>query len=213
MIDNGVGIPARTLPRIFELFVQGERTLDRSEGGLGIGLTLVKRLVTLHGGAVEAQSDGPGKGSRFTVTLPLAGPAAEVSGEPTGPPQRIAVTHRRVLVVDDNVDAAETLASALRELRHEVATAHDGPDALSVASRFKPEVAILDVGLPVMDGYELAGQLRATLGHGVRLAAVTGYGQESDKARAREAGFDEHFIKPVDLAAISAFVSSAPSRQ
>jgi len=199
--DNGAGIEPQLLERVFELFVQGERALDRGQGGLGIGLTLVKRLVELHQGRVQAASDGPGRGATFTVTLPcisavepqqrtataaLATPSAEVYG-------------RRVLVVDDNVDAAESTAAFLRLEGHEVKAVHDGLQALASLKVFDPHVVVLDIGLPGLDGYAVARQLRSRgdTSH-VLLIALTGYGQKEDRARAAEAGFDYHFVKPAD---------------
>jgi PAS domain S-box-containing protein len=202
--DSGIGISPELLPHVFDLFVQGERAIDRAEGGLGLGLTLVKRLVELHDGSVRADSDGPNRGSVFTVSLPRvtahaaaasSAAAAEIAGAVH------AATGVRVLVVDDNADAAEMLADILTELGHEVAIAHDGVRALALGASFRPHYAVLDIGLPVMDGYELARRLRAEVDHdrAMRLIALTGYGQESDRARAIDAGFDHHLVKPVPL--------------
>jgi PAS domain S-box-containing protein len=199
--DTGVGIPPEALPRVFDLFTQAQRTLDSAQGGLGIGLSLVKRLVELHGGSVEAHSEGPGKGSEFTVRLPLLGGAGcgvgnEQPGRTAHPAPR-ARQPRRVLVVDDNRDAAETLALLLRSAGHEVCLAYDGVEALAAAEGFGPEVAFLDIGLPGLDGYEVARRLRQRPGK-LLLVAVTGYGQEEDRRRAHAAGFDRHLVKPVD---------------
>jgi PAS domain S-box-containing protein len=195
--DNGAGIAPELLPRVFDLFTQGQRTLDRSRGGLGIGLTLVRNLVEAHGGSVSAQSEGLGKGSEFVVRLPApTTPAAEATPEPDPPRARAAHRARRVLVVDDNEDAAGMLAELLEAVGHDVRVAHDGPEALSVAPGFEPDVALLDIGLPIMDGYELAARLRAQ--GATRLMAVTGYGQRHDRQRSRDAGFERHFVKPVD---------------
>jgi CheY-like chemotaxis protein len=197
--DSGIGIDRELLPRVFELFVQGPRSIARSDGGLGLGLALVRSLVTLHGGAVHATSAGPGLGSTFTIRLPAARPETLV-GEPE-PEERPAPGHqlsRRLLVVDDNRDAADALAEALREVGYEVDVAYDGPRALELAQQLAVDVALLDIGLPVMDGYELAQRLRA-ISPLTRLIAVTGYGQQHDRARALQAGFDRHFVKPVDL--------------
>jgi PAS domain S-box-containing protein len=195
--DDGMGIDAATLPRIFDLFVQGERGAER--GGLGLGLTLARSLVALHRGTVEAVSAGRGQGSTFTVRLPIA--AAASAGVPSS--QRRAVRTprpRRILLVDDNDDARGLLADALVTIGHQVRSAADGPQALAALDGFVPDVAILDIGLPVMDGYELAGRLRAQLGTASpRLVALTGYGQPGDRARTRQAGFDMHLVKPVDL--------------
>jgi PAS domain S-box-containing protein len=207
VIDNGIGIPPEALPSLFEPFVQGARSLDRAEGGLGLGLTLVRTLVELHGGAVAASSAGRGQGSTFVVrvpavTRPLVAPTAVEPIVAAGPAQAgaTAADLQRVLIVDDNADAAEALAETLRVFGHDVRVALDGPEALAVAREFQPQVALLDIGLPVMDGYELAEHLRREqAGPPLRLVALTGYGQERDKARSKEAGFDLHLVKPVDI--------------
>jgi PAS domain S-box-containing protein len=201
--DNGMGIPADLLPQVFDLFTQGDRSLARSEGGLGIGLTLVESLVEMHGGSIEASSEGPDKGSEFVVRLPLRevrpGPAA--SDEESEPPQRERGAFRRILVVDDNVDAAESLALVLRTGGHELRTAYDGPAALQTAETFRPEVVLLDIGLPRMDGYEVARRFRKqSETKAVLLVALTGYGQDEDRRQAEEAGFDAHLTKPADPA-------------
>ncbi|HUQ75408.1 MAG TPA: response regulator, partial [Burkholderiales bacterium] len=198
--DDGTGIDAELLPRVFELFVQGERGLDRSQGGLGIGLTLVKRLVELHQGQVEAKSAGAGKGSTFVVTLP------SISAVHADTPPAIAaaatspqVYGRRVLVVDDNVDAAESTAAFLRLEGHEVKTVSDGNEALSSVHVFAPHVVVLDIGLPGLDGYAVARRLRED-GHTSHalLIALTGYGAREDREKALASGFDFHFVKPTD---------------
>jgi signal transduction histidine kinase len=200
--DNGRGIASDILPRIFDLFVQGQRSPDRAEGGLGLGLALVRSLVELHGGSVAAHSDGPGRGSEFVVRLPRAS-EDDLGVESPVPYHRAAgrQLRKRVLLVDDNQDAAELLCEVLRSVGHHVEVAHDGPAALGLVSRFHPEVAVLDIGLPVMDGYELARRLRGQLDR-LRCIAVTGYGQETDHARSRQAGFDLHLVKPVDLSVL-----------
>ena len=201
--DHGLGIPADLLPRVFDLFTQGDRSLARSEGGLGIGLTLVKNLVEMHGGTVEAFSEGPGRGSEFVVLLPRLERGRGRRPGREAEPARVPTASRRVLVVDDNPDAAESLALLLRVEGHEVRTAHDGPAALKAATEFQPEVIFLDIGLPRVSGYEVARQLREQLGlKKVLLVAVTGYGQEEDRRRSREAGFDAHLTKPADPAAL-----------
>jgi len=197
--DNGQGIDAQLLPYIFDLFVQGYRSAERSSGGLGIGLTLVNRLVELHCGTVSVHSDGPGKGSTFTVRL-QAVTLAEQAQEPR--PRRIAkaATPRRILLVDDNEDALFLLAEALEAAGHVVQTASDPAQALEMIEPFKPELAILDIGLPVMDGYELATKIRSHLnGSSPRMYALTGYGLQADREKSREAGFAGHFVKPVDV--------------
>ncbi|MFO0608425.1 MAG: ATP-binding protein [Polyangiales bacterium] len=200
--DNGMGIPAALLPRVFEQFVQGERTLDRSRGGLGLGLSIARSLVEQHGGAISARSEGPRQGSEFVVRLPLdlSRPITDIRPPPAPPPPAPGVTRARVLVVDDNLDAADLFAEALRADGHDVRAAYDGPGGLQAADGFAPEVAFVDIGLPVMDGYELARRLReAPTGPRLFLVAITGYGQDSDRERSRAAGFDLHLVKPVDL--------------
>ena len=197
--DTGMGIPRETLPHIFDLFTQSERALDRAEGGLGIGLTLVRRLVELHGGRADAWSAGAGTGSRFTVVLPLSAATAGARPPSRAEPEPPVGSRRlRVLVVDDSVDIADTLAMFLRELGHEVRSADAGPAAIEVAREFFPDLVLLDLGLPGMSGYEVAQRLRRQPElSGVRIVAITGYAQESDRRRSREAGFDEHLAKPV----------------
>jgi PAS domain S-box-containing protein len=208
--DNGVGIEPELLPRVFELFVQGRQALDRAKGGLGLGLSIVRSLIELHGGQVSAHSDGMGKGSEFRVYLPLASARADASRSEQGEGRENADSERRarLLLVDDNSDALLLLSQALRRLGHEVHVAEDAVGALTVAAMYEADVALLDIGLPVMDGYELAERLRSIPGwEGVKLVALTGYGQLSDKQRAHAAGFDEHLIKPVSLEALSSVLS------
>jgi signal transduction histidine kinase/ActR/RegA family two-component response regulator len=200
--DDGRGLAPELREVIFDPFVQGPRAPDRQEGGLGLGLTLVRTLVALHGGSVEAHSAGPGRGSTFAVELPAAGDVAALA-PPPAPARPAAVARRRaplrVLVVDDNADAAALLADVVEGAGHEVRVAGDGPSALDVAATFAPDVAILDIGLPVMDGYELAARLRQRLGGAAPvILGVTGYGQVQDHARSREAGFRRHLVKPVE---------------
>jgi PAS domain S-box-containing protein len=202
--DNGSGISAELLPRIFGMFVQGNRASDRSEGGLGLGLALVRSLVELHGGSVSAHSEGLGKGSEFVVRLPLLSAAAAVEPVVSAPVFPAPTKSKQtILIVDDNVDAAQMLGELLRQSGHEVQIAHDGSQALTLAQESRPDVAVLDIGLPVMDGYELAEQLRAKCaGHVPYLIALTGYGQATDRAQSKRAGFDEHLVKPVDTATL-----------
>ncbi len=196
--DNGIGISADTLPRVFDLFVQSERTLDRSQGGLGIGLSVVRRLVEMHGGEVTAHSPGLGLGSTFEIRLPCVPPPART--EPFILPRQRR--HRRVLVVDDNRDAADSLSMLLQTQGHEVQTAYDGEEALQLATGFRADLVLLDIGLPSMNGFEVARQLRSC-GSVARLVALSGYGQPEDLRRSREAGFDGHLVKPVDLESVS----------
>ncbi len=207
--DTGVGIDLEQFPDIFDLFTQADRSLDRSQGGLGIGLSLVQRLVDMHGGTVEVRSEGLGLGSEFTIRLPLPrSPAPEPPPTPAGSTGRPAQT-RRVLVVDDNVDSAEILARLLRKSGHDVRTAYTGPTALEVAVAHSPDVALLDIGLPGLNGYEVARRLRQYPQlDGVRLVAMTGYGQESDLRLAMEAGFDEHLVKPVDFLKVKGLLAT-----
>ncbi len=212
--DSGMGISPETLPKIFELFVQGERTLDRAQGGLGIGLTVVRRLVELHGGSVQAFSEGLGRGSEFVVRLPTATslPSSAVCPYPQradGNGQRAADSgqRRRILIVDDNRDSAESLAILLQMLGHEVRLAYDGESALRVAKQFCPDIVLLDIGLPRLSGLEAARRIRLDLGlRDALLIAMTGYGQEEDKRRSREAGFNAHLVKPVDLSELKALL-------
>jgi signal transduction histidine kinase/DNA-binding response OmpR family regulator len=211
--DTGMGIPAEMLTSIFDLFTQVERALDRAQGGLGIGLTLVRRLVEMHGGSVRASSEGADKGSEFVVRLPVGGPAAANGSVPHQgrPPSALASSHR-ILLVDDNVDGAASLAMLLRELGHEVEVAHDGAAALEAVGDFEPEVVLLDIGLPGMDGYEVARRLRRQPGlKDLPLVALTGYGQEEDRRRSREAGFDLHLVKPLDLDALPSIFALLPT--
>jgi PAS domain S-box-containing protein len=210
--DSGIGIPTEHLSRVFEMFSQVTPALERSQGGLGIGLALVHGLVDMHGGKVEAHSDGSGRGSRFVVRLPVAGVQPP---QPTDPPVRLEPHWNsgqqgvRVLVVDDNRDAAKTLALLLRIMGHETHTAFDGPQALELAESWGPRVILLDIGLPGMNGYEVATRIRQQdWGQGILLVAQTGWGQEDDKRRSREAGFDHHFTKPVDPAELKRLLSS-----
>jgi signal transduction histidine kinase len=208
--DNGIGIAGEMLPRIFDIFMQERQASDRAHGGLGLGLAIVRSLVQMHGGTVSASSAGRGAGASFVIRLP-----AVVAGEPPvrvvplSPPVLVLPGGaRRVLVVDDNTDAAELLARAMIEFGCETQIAHDGPSALAVIETFRPELALLDIGLPVMDGYELAQHIRNRPNAGpIHLVAVTGYGQKSDIEQALAAGFDEHLTKPVDILQLKALVS------
>jgi two-component system CheB/CheR fusion protein len=212
--DTGMGIPAELLPYVFDLFTQGDRSPARTEGGLGVGLTLVRSLVAMHGGTVEASSEGPGRGSEFVLRLPLlpAQPrAAEAASQHVQQGRRTAL---RVLVVDDNPDAAQSLALFMKAEGHEVRTATDGPSALALAKQYRPDLILLDIGLPGMDGYEVARRIRQDDEIGrAQLIAVTGYGQEEDRRQAREAGFDAHLIKPTELADLQRVLAETETRQ
>ena len=209
--DAGVGISPELLPHVFSLFTQGGHHAQRSGGGLGIGLTLVKQLIELHDGTVEAHSDGAGQGSEFVVALPAVdAPLQEASPRPSA---RAAggAGRRRVLVVDDNCDAATSLATMLRMMGHETLTAHDGGSALEVAATRRPQVVLLDIGMPGMSGYEVATQIRrSSWGQAITLVALTGWGQEEDRKRSREAGFDEHLVKPVHPDMLAGVLSQLP---
>jgi PAS domain S-box-containing protein len=195
--DTGVGIPAEMLPLVFDMFTQFPGHRARSRGGLGIGLTLAKRLVERHGGTIEARSEGTDRGSAFTITLPAAAPADGLAPSAGDRPRR-QTRACRILVADDNPDAAEMLRLMLSLHGHEVVVARDGVDAVERASAMQPQIAFLDIGMPRMDGYEAARHIRATLGSNIRLVALTGWGQDEDKRRSREAGFDRHLTKPPD---------------
>lgn len=215
--DNGQGISAELLPRVFELFSQAERTPDRSQGGLGVGLALVKSLIELHGGSVSVRSAGVGKGSTFTLRLPSVSVQAAPStlpdaGHAAAPP--ITADPLRLLVVDDNTDAADTTAALLRSGGHRVSVAYDAHQALALAERDAPQVLVLDIGLPEMDGYELARRLRLLpqTAHAM-LIALTGYGQADDRERSRRAGFDHHLVKPADPAVLNALLAEAARMQ
>jgi CheY-like chemotaxis protein len=212
--DNGVGIPPETLGEMFELFAQGPRSIARSEGGLGLGLTIARTLVELHGGTIAAKSGGEGNGAEFIVRLP----AAELHGEagnnaPAGPATASQLQSARILVVDDHVDTALSLVRLLRARNNTVEVAHEGEGALRAAEVFEPDIVLLDLGLPGIDGYEVAAQLRAREGSGKRprIIAISGYGQEEDRRRSAEVGIDHHLVKPVSFAQLETLLaSSAP---
>jgi PAS domain S-box-containing protein len=202
VIDTGVGLPPEMLNRVFELFAQADRTLDRSEGGLGIGLTVARKLAELHGGEISVSSEGLGKGATFTVRLPLSSLPSQISPAPEPDVGDSVPEAMRVLVVDDNRDTAHACSKLLQQMGHEVDTAYDGLAALEHARSFRPQVLFLDIGLPRMNGYEVSRALRDEGFQDAVIIAVSGYGQPDDRRRSREAGFDHHLVKPVDRAAI-----------
>jgi len=205
--DNGEGIDPEALPRMFEMFTRGDRARTRTQGGLGIGLALARRLASLHGGTLEGRSDGAGHGTEMILRLPLAAPPAAAAPEAGGYAPDVAGL--RILVVDDNVDGAESLAMLLRAMGCEVRAAHDGAAAIRACEAWHPAVVLLDIGMPEMDGYEVIGELRRRFAsRRMRIVAVTGWGQEDDRRRTRESGFDAHLVKPVDLSALRALLAS-----
>ena len=205
--DTGMGISADILPRVFEPFTQDDRTLDRSRGGMGLGLTLVRTLVELHGGTVAVRSAGPGKGTTFEVALPLV-LATPASHEPPRVPEDPRRARRRVLVVEDNADIREALQLLLEDAGHDVRCAHTGPEGVAIALEWQPEVAVVDIGLPELDGYELARRVRSALQSRIALIALTGYGQPEDRRRAFAAGFDLHLTKPIAADEVERLVSA-----
>jgi len=213
--DNGLGIAPELLPKIFDLFVQGSRSLDRAAGGLGIGLSLVREIVRLHGGTISAVSAGAGQGSEFTVRLPLARVAPAEASKPykSSYGMRTTGAQRRILVVDDNRDAATSMALSLGAFGHEVHTVHEGASAIEQARTLRPDVVLLDIGLPGMDGYTVAARLRELDGlRDTVLIAITGYGQEDDRRRSRDAGFDHHLVKPVEIGILNDLLSTVVGR-
>jgi two-component system CheB/CheR fusion protein len=210
--DNGMGMTPELLTRAFDLFVQETRSLDRAQGGLGIGLTLVRTLVSMHGGSVRALSEGPGRGSELVVRLPLAHQALPFSADAAPKARDRSSVSLHVLIVDDNVDAAVALGQLMEIMGHEVALAHDGPAALKAATAAPPDLILLDIGLPGMDGYEVAARLRAAGLSRAALVALTGYGRMDDVRRSRDAGFDHHLVKPVDLAQLQKITANLRGR-
>jgi CheY-like chemotaxis protein/two-component sensor histidine kinase len=210
--DNGIGIPADKLESIFEMFLQVDETMERSRGGLGIGLTLAQRLVVMHGGSIEAKSAGVGHGSEFIVHLPIAAPLAASSNSSNTSPANLGFkigTCKRILVVDDNIDAALTLQSLFAAAGHIVQVAHDGLQAIQMAELFRPDAVLLDIGLPRMNGYDACRRIRKSpWGADVKIAALTGWGQEEDRRKSSEAGFDIHLVKPVEAETVFHWLES-----
>jgi PAS domain S-box-containing protein len=206
--DTGIGIPAEMLPRLFDVFTQGDRSLDRSRGGLGLGLAVVRGLVELHGGRIEAASGGPGKGAVFSIHLPTESEPAALAQAPSGPPAR-GGKHLRILVVEDNRDAATSLSLLLESAGHEVKVAHTGPEGVRLGEAWKPDTVLCDIGLPGMDGYDVARALRANPATArARMLALTGYGADEDRERSRQAGFNGHLVKPVDPVELQQILSA-----
>ena len=210
--DNGIGIPPHMLKQVFEIFTQVDRHLERSQGGLGVGLSIVQRLVQMHGGSVEARSEGNGRGSEFVVRLPVALPL--VADKPAD--QASAVRHiapQRILIADDNLDSATTLAMLLAKMGNETLMAHDGQEALDAAAAFRPDVMFLDIGMPRLNGYEVCRRLRQEVwGKNILVIALTGWGQDEDRRLSSEAGFDFHVVKPVLPAALEKLLAGATAR-
>ncbi|HEU5310648.1 MAG TPA: ATP-binding protein, partial [Candidatus Eisenbacteria bacterium] len=218
--DTGIGIPPEMLPRIFDMFVQADRSLERTQSGLGIGLTLVRRVVQMHGGRVEARSGGRGKGSVFTVRIP-AEPETTVTRSMRDEPGRddasgaleIRGPRRRVLVADDNEDAVRSLSLMLRAMGHEVVTAQNGEEAVRLAETSRPDLALLDIGMPLLNGYDAARRIREQpWGGALPLVALTGWGLEEDRRQAKESGFDRHIVKPVDVGTLRTLISELPEK-
>jgi CheY-like chemotaxis protein/two-component sensor histidine kinase len=198
--DNGIGISKAMLPKIFDLFAQGEHAHDRALGGLGIGLTLVRSLVEMHGGSIEAKSDGPGQGSEFVIRLPVSARQGSQTDRDRQVLASDALVGLRILVVDDNRDAGDSLGILLELLGAEVCAVRDGPTALATLTTYRPDVVLLDIGMPSMDGYEVARRIRGNLDSDkVTLIALTGWRQEEDRRRSKEAGIDHHLVKPVNM--------------
>jgi CheY-like chemotaxis protein len=211
--DSGIGIAADQLPHIFDMFMQVDTSLERSTTGLGLGLSLVKSLVERHEGTVEARSAGLGQGSEFVVRLPIFADAPEPPPKPTGS-EPTPTTARRILVVDDNRDSATSLAMLLKLTGHQTHTAYDGLEAVEAAATYRPDVVLLDIGLPKLNGYEAARRIRELLGgDNTMLVALTGWGQDEDRQRSNEAGFNAHLVKPVDFAALTKLLAEPDAGQ
>jgi CheY-like chemotaxis protein len=205
--DNGVGIPSPMLPHIFEMFTQVDRNMEWSQGGLGIGLSIVDRLVKMHGGSVIVASEGSNQGSEFFVRLPVSQAAAQRSSEDRKSAGRLIC--RKVLVVDDNKDAAMSLATMLTLMGNETRTAHDGEEAIDVAAAYRPDLILLDIGMPRLNGYQTAQRIREqSWSKGMALVALTGWGQEEDRRKSQEAGFDSHVVKPIEFTALETLLAN-----
>jgi signal transduction histidine kinase/CheY-like chemotaxis protein len=208
--DSGVGITEEMLPRVFELFSQDRAVAGRSHVGLGIGLALARRLIEMHGGRIDARSDGPGRGSAFTIRLPVADMGEEAAPAPAGVGREAIRTRHRVVVVDDNLDAANAMAMLIAALGGETRVGHDGPSGLAHVLDWSPTLVLLDIGMPGMDGYETCRRIRTAMGRRVTIVALTGWGQEQDKREAERAGFDAHLTKPADPAALERLLAELP---
>jgi len=210
--DTGSGIAPSLLPHVFEMFTQGPRTTQQGRGGLGVGLALVRNLVDMHGGTVRAYSAGPGQGSEFVVRLPLAAAASEAQAEPAAGRPQVDIARKRIIVVDDNDDQVQSLAMLLTLMGHTVSQAMSGPQAIELAREFRPDLMLIDIGMPGMEGYEVARRIRALPGmRQVFLVAQTGWGGDVDRKRSKEAGFDDHIVKPVTPATLEEVLRSMPS--
>ena len=212
--DNGIGIAPELRPKIFDMFAQGDRSLERTRGGLGVGLTLVRNLAHLHGGSVDVRSDGVDSGTEVILDLPIEQSARSAADDSNAAAPAAAARSLRILVADDNEDGREMMRYFLESEGHTVATAGDGPSALAAVEEFRPEVAVLDIGMPGLNGYEVAEQIRHANRHqSLTLVALSGLGQEEDKRRSTEAGFDVHFTKPVDIPALNKLLASIAAQR
>lgn len=209
--DDGIGIAAEVLPRVFDIFSQAQRVLERSQDGLGIGLSLVRGLARLHGGDIEAHSEGPGKGSEFIVRLPVVVDPGMQEAASRHEEEPIAVSTRRLLIVDDLKDTADSLAMLLSMKGYDVYTAYDGEEAIAAAAKLRPEVVLLDIGMPKLNGYDACRHIRAQpWGERMFIVALTGWGQDDDRRATEEAGFDHHMVKPVDPSELMRLLASLP---
>jgi len=209
--DSGIGIAAEQIPRLFQMFTQGERSLAKAQGGLGIGLNLVKQLVAMHGGSVEARSDGPGKGSEFVVRLPIAVEPSVQQPAHQSVASPLTGSALRILIVDDNRDGADSLSHMLQLMGNDTRTAYDGVEAVDAAGNFRPDVVLLDIGLPRLNGYDACRRIRGqSWADNVVIFAMTGWGQEEDRRRSHDAGFDHHMVKPVEPKTLMSMLAALP---